>query len=249
MNRIGRMVSVLLSFSISMGISSRILSAQDVDRANQQTNVTDDEGKELRNVFLGKETGSSSPLRMVGRLGILLAADENFKQVKPDYSFRSGDHFRFEVTANRDGWLYVLHATPGGKLKQLWPRTQDDNAIKSGLTYEIPPKPGIFIFDKDVGQEYFYISIRSNQSPPKLDVLLPPASKPVSPNKRVVATPTKKGSADITNFVIRDPFGETGRGVVFDPGEEDSDLYLYFSAVAKDNLNSAMIEFRLSHVE
>jgi hypothetical protein len=249
MNRVGRVVSFLLSFSVSVGISSRILIAQDVDRANQKTIITDDNGKELRDVFLAKETGSSPSQRMVGRLGILLATTgESFKQVRPDYSFRSGDHFRFEVTANQNGWLYVLHATPGGKLKQLWPRTQDDNAIKSGITYEIPPRPGIFIFDAQVGQEYFYIAIRSNQTPPKLDVLMP-TGRAASQSKRVATAPTKTGGADITNFVIRDPFGETGRGVVFDPGKEDSDPYLYFSAVAKDNLSSAMIEFRLSHVE
>ncbi len=221
-NRIAQVASFLLC--ISIGIPSRILIAQNADGTNQQKDVPIHQSKELRDIFLGKETASTPAHQMVGRLGILLATRENLKQVRPDYSFQSGDRFRLEVTANRDGWLYVLHAAPGGALKLLWPRSRDDNSIKSGQTYEIPLKPGVFIFDKDVGQEYFYIAIRPNQR-------------------------AKKASTNITNFVIRDPFGETGRGVVFDPGDEDGDPYLYFSAVAEDNRQSAMIEFRLRHVE
>jgi Domain of unknown function (DUF4384) len=247
MNHMARVARSLLIFSIGMGIPCRILAAQDVNRANEQKDVTTDQGKELRDVFVGKETASAPSHRTIGRLGILLATGENLKQVRPDYSFRSGDHFYLEVTANRDGWLYVLHAAPGGSLKQLWPRRQDDNTIKSGQTYQVPPKPGVFIFDKDVGQEYFYVAIRPNQTPPKLDAL--PAQKPLKANSGVEKAPSKKGTSSITNFVVRDPFGEAGRGVVFDPGEEDGDPYLYFSAVAEDNLNSAMIEFRLSHAQ
>ncbi len=246
MNRIAQVASFLLC--ISIGIPSRILIAQNADGTNQQKDVPIHQSKELRDIFLGKETASTPAHQMVGRLGILLATRENLKQVRPDYSFQSGDRFRLEVTANRDGWLYVLHAAPGGALKLLWPRSRDDNSIKSGQTYEIPLKPGVFIFDKDVGQEYFYIAIRPNQTAPNLDEILP-AEKTANPNKRVETTRAKKASTNITNFVIRDPFGETGRGVVFDPGDEDGDPYLYFSAVAEDNRQSAMIEFRLRHVE
>ena len=248
MNRIGNVASLLLSFSISFGFPSHILIAQNAEKANQQKDVTADQGKELRDVFLGKETASTPSRRLVGRLGVLLETGEFFSQVRADYSFRSGDRFRFEVTSNRNGWLYVLHAAPGAKLKQLWPRDRDDNAIKSGQTYEIPQKPGVFIFDEEVGQEYFYVAIRPNQIAPDLD-MPQPADKPPSQDGRVAGTPAKKEGADITNFVVRDPFGETSRGVVFDPGKEDSDPFLYFSVGTKGKGNSATIEFRLRHVE
>ncbi len=213
----------------------------------QQTDAA--QGKELRDVFLGTETNSHSSDRAVGRLAILLKDGDSYKQVRPDYPFRSGDRFRFAVATSRDGWLYLLHAGPDGVLKQLWPRAQDDNAIKSSMTYEIPPQPGIFIFDKSVGEEYFYIAIRSTPTPPNLSAAAPKKEKSEVKNRTPPTSAPKKESTEIVNFVIRDPFGETDRGIVFDPGEEGSNPYLYFSTVAADKLKSAVIEFRLRHVE
>lgn len=222
--------------------------AQDEQKSLQQSSAPEEPGNNIRDVFLSSEAGRAATNRTVGRLGILLKTKDGAERVRPDYPFHTGDKFRLEVTANRNGWLYVLHAAPGGKLKQLWPRSQDDNTIKAGQTYEIPPSPGVFVFDENVGQEYFYVAIRQKRVAPNLEVQVP-AGRSMNQTKRTQTSHEKEGNADITNFVIRDPFGETGRGVVFDPGAVDSDPYLYFSAVAKDQLNSAMIEFQLKHVE
>jgi len=248
MNHTNGVVAYFYGSLLVVILCSQAILAQDAQKPLQQANSSEDQGKNIRDVFLGSESGQSASNRTVGRLGILLIAENNSKPVKPDYSFHSGDKFRFEVTSNCDGWLYILHAAPGGKLKQLWPRTQDDNAIKAGQTYVIPSSPGLFVFDKSVGQEYFYVAIRASRTAPNLNEQVP-ASRSTSQTKQATTHQEKEGDADIINFVIRDPFGETGRGVVFDPGTADKEPYLYFSALAKDNLSGAMIEFQLKHVE
>ena len=250
MNCIGKGIHIVLSISISMGMLCRVLTAQETAGKSPHTDVAADQDKGLRDVFLGTKANADSSDRTIGRLAILLQDGDSFKQVRPDYSFRSGDRFRFTVAANQDGWLYVLHGDLNGAWKQLWPRNQDDNSIKAHKTYEIPPDPGIFIFDKSVGQEHFYIAIRQSPTPPNLNTPVHPR-KEVSPGKTTTpaVTSPKEQDADITNFVVRNPFGESQRGVIFDPGKGDSDPYLYFSSVARDNLKSAMIEFRLNHVE
>jgi hypothetical protein len=224
-----------------------------VARAQQSCNVpprqepdTKEEG--LRDVFLGKEGGSGPSNRAAGRLGILLEADGAFKRVRPDYSFRSGDRFRFEIAANRTGWLYVLH-TSGGKLQQLWPAGKNTEEIRRGQTHEVPSSPGLFIFDKEVGDEPFYVVIRTDRKPPALGQTTPLRKSPDSAKKRP-ETPDSRATTGITNFAIRDPFGETtARGVVFAPGRDDADPYLYFSPVPQDTTNSVMIEFQLHHIE
>ena len=206
------------------------------------------EGVGLRDVFQGKEIGPAQSHRLIGRLGILLETDQGFKHVRHDYLFRSGDRFRFEVTSSQVGWLYLLHTSPGGKVQQLWPGKKGVNEIRSGQTYEVPPSPGVFIFDKETGDEFFYVAIRADQTPPVLGEPAPRTKLSTSEKKAEIAD-SKAPINRITNFRIRDPFGGTDRGVVFDPGLDDTDTYLYFSAVPQDSTTSAMIEFQLHHVK
>jgi len=49
--------------------------------------------------------------------------------------------------------------------------------------------------------------------------------------------------------LVRDPFGEKTRGVVFDPGKDDIDPYLYFSAAPQDASKSAKVKFQLHHID
>jgi hypothetical protein len=224
-------------------------SAQDSERsAPEQKSGGANESVGLRDVFLGKESAPAQFHRVIGRLGILLKTDEGVNRVRHDYLFRNGDRFRFEITANQGGWLYVLHTSPGGKVEQLWPRKQDSNEIRTEQTYEIPPRPGIFIFDKEVGDELFYVAIRSEQTPPTLGRPTPRA-KPTDSKEKTAISDSRTPTTRITNFRIRDPFGGTPRGIIFDPGQDDTDPYLYFSAVPRDTTQSAMIEFQLRHVE
>src|SRR5262249_7685939 len=155
----------------------------------------------LRDVFLGKETNAKEPSELVGRLGVLLKIGQGFERVRPDYEFRSGDRFRFEISSHRDGWLYVLHAGHDGKWQQLWPSGSDSHQIRAGQNYEVPPSPGIFIFDKDVGDEVFCISIRSNRARPPLAQSNQHAKQVDSTKKQKVAE-TKKTDTHIVNFII-----------------------------------------------
>jgi hypothetical protein len=60
---------------------------------------------------------------------------------------------------------------------------------------------------------------------------------------------SKTPAGKVINFLVRDPFGETTRGVVFDPGKEDVDPYFYFSAAPQDAAKSAKVKFQLHHVD
>lgn len=237
-----------IALFVALGPACPVAMAQESRRVTpQQESGTQEAG--LRDVFLGKEGGSASSHRVAGRLGILLEVDGGFKRVRPDYSFRSGDRFRFEIAANQTGWLYVLHTSPGGKLQQLWPVGKNTEEIRRGQTHDVPPSPGLFIFDKEVGDEPFYVVIRTDRKPPAIGQATPLGKNPDSA-KKGAQTMESGATTRITNFAIRDPFGEsTARGVVFAPGRDDADPYLYFSPVPQDITKSVMIEFHLHHVE
>jgi hypothetical protein len=205
----------------------------------------------LKDVFLGKENTNAEAYGVIGRLGILRIKPDRLEKVRFSQTFKSGDQFRFEITSNRNGWLYILHASPAGKVKQIWPQGAANHEVRTGQAYFVPPSPRFFFFDKEVGQEWFYVAIRSDQTPPQLGDLKK-AEKPTAVQKvekKDLMPPSKTASMEIRNFRIKDPFGGTGRVVVYDPGAEDADPYLYFSAVPEDARTSAMIEFQLRHQE
>ena len=202
----------------------------------------------LRGVFLGKDNDPVQSHRVIGRLAILLKTEEGFRRVRSDYSFHSGDHFRFEVTANQDGWLYVMHSVPGTDWQQLWPGKVDRNKVESQQSYQIPPAPGIFIFDKDTGSESFYVVIRSDATPPFHGGVNESAAHLHRPTKAEPQS-SKPPPGETVNFLVRDPFGESTRGVIFDPGKDDEDPYLYFSAPLEDSGKTAKIKFQLHHTD
>jgi hypothetical protein len=235
----------LVGVVLVLGDCSALIHAQEPAQEESSTPVQE---KGLRGVFLGKESEPSQSDRVVGRLAILLKTDDGTKRVRPDYSFRSGDHFQFEITANQDGWLYVMHASLGGDWHQLWPNKLGINKLRAGQSYEVPPGPGIFIFDKDTGNEFFYVAIRADPAPPTLGPSIPHARRnEIPPKTQIPASKTPTG--ETINFLVRDPFGETTRGVIFDPGKEDVDPYLYFSAAAQDTSKSAKVKFQLHHID
>ena len=238
----------LVGLIFVLGACSALLCAQESERSTQEESWSPDQESGLRGVFLGKDSEPAQSHRVVGRLAILLKTDNGTRRVRPDYSFRSGDRFRFEITANQDGWLYVMHAAPGGDWQQLWPTQPDINKVRAEQSYEVPQGPGIFIFDKDTGNEFFYVVIRSDPAPPNLGPSIPRARRTeVPPKTQIPASKTPAGKT--INFLVRDPFGETTRGVIFDPGKDDLDPYLYFSAAPQDASKSAKIKFQLHHID
>jgi len=214
----------------------------------------------LRGVFFGIE-GNPKPETAVGRLSIQLVKDGIERQVRLDHRFRSEDRFRFQVSSDRDGWLYILHRSADGEPQLLWPRLRADqkdeyldaNQVRAGITYAIPPKPGVFIFDEEVGTEFFYLVIRPVKKVPELSTIRPGGKprpdSPVSiPQASQVSTESQANR--IVQFSVRsaeDPVGPGWRGVLFDPGPQDADRNIYFSAHPEDDGKFTMIEFQLQH--
>jgi Domain of unknown function (DUF4384) len=179
--------------------------------------------------------------RIAGRLALLKVEDGRARQVGAGHPFRSGDQFRFEVTASRDGWLYVLYRPPGGELQQLWPPPsrgageRDIHRVRAHMPLTIPSANDAFVFDSQVGQEYFYVALQAHAVPPMAPTG-PAAPRPTEP--------------EIVNFSVRgdvDPVGVARRGVVVDPGPKAADLHLYFAPAAGDDGALAVLELRLRH--
>ena len=186
-----------------------------------------------------------------------------------DHVFRSGEKFRFLISANHSGYLYILHHSLEGEVTQLWPRPEmaDGFRIEAGRTYTIPNNPGVLVFDDSIGNEQFYIAVRSAPKVPDLShfagaAIINPDDQSGTPPRAMNPIDDQSGTAPgamnhienqpdttVVEWVIRgDPFGEgASRGVVFDPGNKDDDLYRYFSAAPGDADTRAMVQVMLNH--
>ena len=217
-----------------------------ISYAKNQDNSTGIISSNLRGVYYG--TADEQESALVGRVGIALVESAGIKQVPIDYTFQSGDKFRFLISSNHAGYLYIIHRSSENKLNQLWPSSKSNDAfkIRSGQSYTVPPNPGVFIFDKEVGKEQFYIAVRSEPKAPRLGVL-----EQANKADQTVTAPGvgEKPSTEEVEWIIRgDPFGEgSTRGVIFNPGKADGDLYQYFSAAPGDRSTKAMVQIMLNH--
>jgi hypothetical protein len=206
-----------------------------------------DKGHSLRDIFFAEEGDEIAAT--VGTVSIMLLQGSASKEVRIDHPFRSGDRFRFAVSANRGGWLYILHRSSAGAAQQLWPqKTRKEgiprhHEIKAWQTLLIPPRPGLFVFDEDTGQEEFTIAIRSKRSAPDLTSL--DIGEPEQPTDPV------RDKQPTGNIVIRgNLFGRGAiRGIAFDPGIPDGDPRLYFREATGDADTTAIVTFRLRHAE
>src|SRR5215472_7333690 len=237
---------VFFGLVLFLSVSNGSISAQESHDPAREAPTASTQDTGLRGVFSGKDSDPVQSRRVIGRLAILLKTQEGFRRVRSDYSFHSGDHFRFEVNANQEGWLYVMHSVPGSDWQQLWPGKVDRNKVESQQSYQIPPAPGIFIFDKDTGNESFYVVIRADATPPFHGGIDGSGAHARRPTK-AEAQSSKPPTGETVNFLVRDPFGESTRGVIFDPGKDDGDPYLYFSAPLEDSSKTAKIKFQLHH--
>src|SRR4051794_6050755 len=72
--------------------------------------------------------------------------------------FAQGEHLRFRLTANFNGFLYVMnHGTSGG-YELLFPRsdTGSENRMQSGKDYLVPASQGYFAVSGPAGQDVVY---------------------------------------------------------------------------------------------
>jgi hypothetical protein len=208
--------------------------------ATGSSKESDDSTERLRESYYHVE-GSDAAAEIVGRLGILLLEDDAEKLVGLDYKFSSGDRFRFQVAANREGWLSILHRSPTGIPEQLWPTPQGSTggSTSDRLTANkpnlVPPPPAFFEFDDEVGEESFIVTILSGSSESASDGL---------------PSDSTTGGV-IVNFSLRGLDDFLKRGIIFNPGRDDSDHHVYFATPSggADEDSAAVLEFQLKHRE
>ena len=106
----------------------------------------------------------------VPRMGLgltLFMRDSNGLAVRtdPTHHFVKGDHVRFLVETNADGYLYVFNTTDGGQPVMIYPAPEVDEAgnyFQSHVPFEIPSSVAAeerlrwFTFDKYAGAEKLY---------------------------------------------------------------------------------------------
>ena len=112
----------------------------------------------------------------------------SWKAVPPGFVFNKGEHVRFRVRANFDGYLYVMDYGTSGQYTNLFPRdeTGTDNRIKSGVEYFVPATDASFRVDGPPGYDAVYwvmspIALGNGAGKPYVP-LPPPPPNPVPQN-------------------------------------------------------------------
>lgn len=84
--------------------------------------------------------------------------NENFKEVSPKDEFYLGDHIRFNVSADREGYLYVIEQGSSGTWKPLYPRPGSPGANKllPGKSSLVPSATGVWTVKGDPGDEKLF---------------------------------------------------------------------------------------------
>jgi hypothetical protein len=116
---------------------------------------------------------SSQPLGM--KYSILESSDgsNEMHEVAPDTVFHSGDHIRFNVQSNSDGYLYILARGSSGTWQVLFPSEAvggGSNRVQGFQSYTMPPGHQ-FTFDEQAGAEKVFL-ILSREPVPDLENLM-----------------------------------------------------------------------------
>lgn len=109
--------------------------------------------------------GNSATTRLAGakpkltplalRAAVLLAADSGgTREVKPSYTFRTGDRIKLSFTANKTGYFYLATIGSTGRVQILAPRANEPAILEAGNRYTFPAKPNAYFrFDSKKGKE------------------------------------------------------------------------------------------------
>jgi hypothetical protein len=118
-----------------------------------------------------KDDKTQTPAKVnVPRMGLgltLFMRDSNGLAVRtdPSHEFRKGDHVRFLIETNADGYLYVFNTTDGGQPVMLYPDPELDEAgnyFQAHVPFEIPSSVAAeerlrwLTFDAHPGAEKLY---------------------------------------------------------------------------------------------
>ena len=119
----------------------------------------------------GSTTTPVNPAKVnVPRMGLgltLFMRDSTGLAVRtdPSHEFRKGDHVRFLIETNADGYLYVFNTTDGGQPVMLYPDPELDEAgnyFQAHVPFEIPSSVAAeerlrwLTFDEHAGAEKLY---------------------------------------------------------------------------------------------
>ncbi len=101
---------------------------------------------------------SQAPLGL--RYTILKYMGENdFVEVDPEITFRSGEKIRLRVQANQDAYLYVVMQGSSGAWRVMFPNEEFDsgsNRVLGGRVYDVPARTRL-VFDEQPGLEKLFI--------------------------------------------------------------------------------------------
>jgi hypothetical protein len=112
----------------------------------------------------------AAPKKEMPRLGLgltLFMRDSNGLAVRvdPTHAFRKGDHVRFLLETNADGYLYIFNTTDGGPATMIYPDPELDEAgnyIQAHVPVELPSSVAAeerlrwLTFDEHAGAERLY---------------------------------------------------------------------------------------------
>jgi Domain of unknown function (DUF4384) len=119
----------------------------------------------------GSSTTAATPAKLnTARMGLgltLFMRDSNGLAIRtdPSHEFRKGDHVRFLIETNADGYLYVFNTTDGGQPVMLYPDPELDEAgnyFQAHVPFEIPSSVAAeerlrwLTFDEHPGAEKVY---------------------------------------------------------------------------------------------
>jgi hypothetical protein len=110
---------------------------------------------------------AKTPTQRIGLGLTLFMRDSNGLGVRtdPSHEFRKGDHVRFLLETNSDGYLYIFNTTDGGQPVMLYPDPELDEAgnyIQAHVPFEIPSSTAAeerlrwLTFDEHAGAEKIY---------------------------------------------------------------------------------------------
>ena len=105
-------------------------------------------------------------------LSLLLVEGRSATPVDFEHGFRPGDFFRFEITAETDGWLSVLaRASEGAELAALWPGSEGKaQRVHAGEKIAVPAKPNAFQFTDGTENEIFYVTLAGGSGRARADM-------------------------------------------------------------------------------
>jgi len=159
------------------------------------------------------KSGANNLNQLVGNLSILLINNGIARQISSSYKFKSGNQFKFKISANKEGYVYIFHESKSAGGKMLWPDDDSvemgNNHIKAGKQILFPPGNDSFVFDKSSENEWFYIAISQQKKVPTWDVL---KNEAIMANE-IILNPGRKEGESVLSKALE-------RNIRYKPGNE-----------------------------